>query len=254
MANKIKYMGVTSTQELINLLKADLAQKQDIIQFTKLPAPELAVGRTYQYTGPTTAQFTQGHIYHSDGFNWMPVYEALENKTWTVVTTLPSFDDADYNTIYFVMQGDQMVGYLKGTDQMEQITSNTSWQLVTSLPPWASADATVLYMLLDSTTNMLTAAVKNPNEEDAWYELGGGKANFNELTNTPIINGIPLQNTVEPEEAKEIELEASVKKYPDAPHYDPDAVYPTTATKFRVNEAELEGFTDEDIKQLWEEV
>lgn len=249
---KNKYMGVASTQELINLLKADFAKKQDIIQFTELPPPEQAVGRCYEYVGETTMQFTNGHIYHSDGFAWEEVYKGLDGKTWQIVNTLPPFADASYDILYFVWEDGSLSGYVKGVDKMEPVTSDKTWEVVTSLPAWASAESDTLYLVL--TDNKLKLYVKNPDVTDEWYELSGGKSNFNELENIPTINGIPLQNTAEPDEATEIELKLKSKKYPDSPHYDPSAVYPSVAEEVRVNELELESFTDEEITELWEEV
>lgn len=252
MGKKIKFMGVTATQELINLLKADFAKKQDIIQFVEMPSPVTYVGRTIEYVGETNLQFTNGHFYHSDGFNWTATYESLENKTWAIVDTLPSFSDADYNTIYFVKQGDMITGWVKGDTQMEPITSTSSWQLVTSLPPWATAKNDVLYLVLNGST--LTGCVKNPDVTDDWYEMGGGKTNFNELDNIPTINGISLQNTVDPDSPKEVSLDATIQKYPESQHWDPDAVYPASATTLPVNEIELQAFTDDEIAQVIEDV
>ena len=74
MGKKIKFMGVTATQELINLLKADFAEKQDIIQFIEMPSPVSYVGRDIEYVGETNMEFTNGHFYHSNGFVWEEVY------------------------------------------------------------------------------------------------------------------------------------------------------------------------------------
>ena len=252
MADKIKYMGVNSTQELINLLKADLAKKQDIIQFTEMPDPVDCVGRTFQYVGETNMQFTNGHFYHSNGFTWEETYKGLDGKTWEIVDSLPSWSAANYDTIYFVYEDGSLTGYVKGIDKMECITSDKTWAIVNALPPWATAESDTMYLVLSGST--LKLYVKNPDVTDEWYELGGGKSNFNELENIPTINGIPLQNTDSPDEATEIELKLKSKKYPDSPHYDPSAIYPSVAEGVRVNELELESFTDEEITELWEEV
>lgn len=252
MGKKTKYMGVTATQELINLLKADFAKKQDIIQFVEMPSPVTYVGRTIEYVGETNAQFTNGHFYHSDGFNWIATYESLENKTWALVDSLPAYSDADFNTIYFVKQGDMITGWIKGETQMEPITSTSSWQLVTALPPWSTAKNDVLYLVLNGST--LTGCVKNPDVTDEWYQMGGGRSNFNELDNIPSINGISLQNTVDPAQPKEVSLDAKVQKYPDSAHWDEHAVYPPTPTDVPVNELELKAFTDEEIQQVYDDV
>lgn len=249
---KTKFMGVTSTQELINLIKADFAKKQDIIQFTEMPSPVECVGRDYQYVGETTMEFTNGHYYHSNGFVWEEVYKGLDGKTWGIFDTLPSYSSADFDTLYFVRQGDMLVGWVKGETQMEPVTSTSSWQLVTSLPLWATAKNDVLYLVLEN--NTLKGYVKNPNTIDEWYEMGGGKTNFNELDNTPTINGIPLKNEIEPDSPKEVVLNATVQKYPESAHWDEHATYPVAATPVPVNEIELQAFTDTEIEQVFDDV
>lgn len=250
MAEKIKYMGVSSTQELINLLKADLAKKQDIIQFTELPPPEQAVGRCYEYVGETTMQFTNGHIYHSDGFVWEEVYKGLDGKTWQIVNTLPSFADASYDILYFVYEDGSLSGYVKGVDKMETVTSDKTWEVVTALPAWASAESDTLYLVTDG-TDKLKLYVKNPDVADTWYELGGGKTNFNELDNIPTVNGIPLQNTVEPDEAKEVVIQTAIHKHDDDSAYDEDALL--VDHDVPVHELELTALANAEIDQMFED-
>lgn len=199
---KIKYMSVSSTQELINLLKADLAKKQDIIQFTELPPPEQAVGRCYEYVGETTMQRTNGHIYHSDGFVWEEVY------------------------------------------------SDKTWEVVTALPAWSSAESGTLYLLADG-TDKIKLYVKNPDVTDTWYEMGGGKTNFNELDNIPTVNGIPLQNTAEPDEAKEVVIQSTVHKHDDDSAYDEDALI--VDHDVPVHELELTALANAEIDQMFED-
>lgn len=249
MAKKIKYMGVTSTQELINLLKADLAKKQDIIQFTELPPPEQAVGRCYEYVGETTMHFTNGHIYHSDGFVWSEVYKGLDGKTWQIVDTLPPFADADYDTLYFVWEDGKLTGYVKGDTKMEQVTSDKTWEINTTLPSWSDAEADTIYYIVEGDT--LKGYVKNPDEEDAWYEMGGGKENFNELENIPTVNGISLQNTVEPEEAKEVVIQTAIHKHDDDSAYDEDALL--VDHDVPVHELELTALANAEIDQMFED-
>lgn len=250
MAEKIKYMGVSSTQELINLLKADLAKKQDIIQFTELPPPEQAVGRCYEYVGETTMQFANGHIYHSDGFVWEEVYKGLDGKTWQIVNTLPPFADADYDTLYFVWEDGSLSGYVKGVDKMETVTSDKTWEVVTALPAWSSAESDTLYLVTGG-TDKLKLYVKNPDVTDTWYELGGGKTNFNELDNIPTINGISLQNTVEPEEAKEVVIQSTIHKHDDDSAYDEDALL--VDHDVPVHELELTALANAEIDQMFED-
>ena len=250
MAEKIKYMGVSSTQELINLLKADLAKKQDIIQFTELPPPEQAVGRCYEYVGETTMQFTNGHIYHSDGFVWEEVYKGLDGKTWQIVNTLPSFADASYDILYFVWEDGSLSGYVKGVDKMETVTSDKTWEVVTALPAWSTAESDTLYLVTGG-TDKLKLYVKNPDEEDTWYELGGGKTNFNELDNIPTVNGISLQNTVEPEEAKEVVIQSTIHKHDDDSAYNEDALL--VDHDVPVHELELTALANAEIDLMFED-
>jgi len=144
------YMGPTSTQELINLIKADLAKKQDIIQFTVLPDPVEAVGRCYEYVGPTTMEFTNGHLYHSDGFTWTEVYKGQDGKTWQIVPSLPPYDSADFDTIYFVYKDGKVEGYIKGPEQMDLITTTNSWKLVSVLPAWDSCKSDTIYFIVEN--------------------------------------------------------------------------------------------------------
>ena len=100
----------------------------------------------------------------------------------------------------------------------------------------------------------LKGCVKNPDVTDEWYEMGGGRSNFNELDNIPSINGISLQNTVDPDQPKEVSLDAKVQKYPDSAHWDEHAVYPPTPDVVPVNELELKAFTDDEIQQVYDDV
>lgn len=247
---KIKYMSVSSTQELINLLKADLAKKQDIIQFTELPPPEQAVGRCYEYVGETTMQLTNGHIYHSDGFVWEEVYKGLDGKTWQIVATLPSFADASYDILYFVWEDGKLTGYVKGDTKMETVTSDKTWEVVTALPAWSSAESDTLYLLADG-TDRIKLYVKNPDVTDTWYEMGGGKTNFNELDNIPTVNGIPLQNTAEPDEAKEVVIQTAIHKHDDDSVYDEDALL--VDHDVPVHELELTALANAEIDQMFED-
>jgi len=246
---KIKYMGVTSTQELINLLKADLAKKQDIIQFTKLPKPEEAVGRVYEYVGPTTMEFANGHFYHSDGFIWEEVYKGQDGKTWQIVDTLPSFSEADYDTLYFVYEDGKLTGYVKGETQMETVTSDKTWEVVANLPAWASAEADTLYLVTEG-SDRIKLYVKNPDETDTWYEMGGGKTNFNELDNIPTVNGVPLKNLVDPDEPTEAVIQTTIHKHDDEAAYDEDE--PVSDHDVPVHQLELDAITNAEIDNMWE--
>jgi hypothetical protein len=248
---KIKYLGVDGTQEFINLVKADLAKKQDIIQFTEMPSPIECIGRVYEYVGETNMYFQNGHFYHSNGFNWSEVYKGIDGKTWGIFDRLPPYDMADFETIYFIYTNGALEGYIKGETRYEQITSSHTWDIVSAKPRWEDADNDVIYFIIDR--GRLQGYVKNEEEPDAWYELGG-KVNFNELDNIPSINGISLKNEAEPDSPKEISLNAKVQKYPESAHWDEHAAYPAAATPVPVNEIELQAFTDTEIEQVFDDV
>lgn len=123
MNKRNKYMGATATQELINLVKADFAKKQDIIQYITLPDPANAVGRVYWYVGETNRYYSKGHLYKSTGFEWVEVYKALSGRTWDFVDNLPAYDDADFDTLYIVpdLAHNTFALYLKGDNPDEFI-------------------------------------------------------------------------------------------------------------------------------------
>ena len=216
---KIKFMGVEGTQELINLIKADFAKKQDIIQFTEMPSPVECVGRDYQYVGETNMHFQNGHFYHSNGFTWSEVYKGLDGKTWQLIDSLPPYDSADFETMYFVYNDEGSVqGYIKGPEKMEPISTTHTWKIVSGLPAWEDARVDTMYLV--NADNKIEVYIKNPEESDKWYSL---------------------------------KLKAKVWQYPDEAHYDEDAQYPDEPEEFNLAEMELKAIRDSDIKRLFEE-
>lgn len=256
MAKKNKYMGKTATQELINLIQDDFAKKQDIIQFVEMPSYVQFVGRTVQYVGETTAEFIQGHLYHSTGFAWTEVYKNLDGKTWQLTDTLPVWADAEFNVVYYVPnEYNELTAYIKkDAGGFYALGGNGSWVIVSTLPDWADARDDIIYFVDDGVA--LKLYIKDPNTTDAWHELSGGSGtiNYNELQNTPTINGKSTKNLADPSLPLDVKLEMKVKKYPDSDHYDPAAVYPATATDVPVDQIELEAFTDQEIEDLYNEV
>lgn len=67
-----EYMYIEDEWELIGDTQADISNKQDIMQFTSLPTPNVdLLGKIYQYIGTTDSTYTNGYYYKcvSDGEN-----------------------------------------------------------------------------------------------------------------------------------------------------------------------------------------
>lgn len=238
----IKYLGEAGTRELITLIKADLARKEELSKFTTMPLAADHIGRIVQYIGATVPLYTKGYFYYSDGAVWtqinvqpatqgsggfevvdvLPawstadpdkvyyvkdgtvltgyikepatanVWYSLEGGASTykfeIVTSLPSWALANANIVYFIPDGDNLVGYIKNVSQSGKfyvINKEVHDVLfVTTLPAWASADATKLYMVLDNATSKMTA-YKKGTTTDQWYELEGGSGSMQFVTVLP---------------------------------------------------------------------
>lgn len=242
-SKKIKFLGATGTQELINLLKADMRLKQDLLQFSEMPQPALYVGRVVQYVGKTNEKFTHGHFYKSSGYVWQEVYSSLSGKTWQLVDTLPPIADAEYDVLYFTAnQYRELSGYVRGDEQYYELGTTREWVVVGTLPVWADARSDVIYFVVEN--NVLRGYVKDDDNADSFFELGG-KVNYNEIDNTPTINGISTKNEEDKDAPKDVILNAVVKKYGDDGTYDEDG------TDVPVNEMELHAFKDEEIAEMF---
>lgn len=88
----------------------------------------------------------------------------------------------------------------------------------TALPDWNLADSGLIYFVVSENKSY----VRDDDTEGNWFDLAVA----------PI---------------------AKVKKYVDSVHYDPDAEYDDAGEEFEFDGLEIESFTDEEIKDLYEE-
>lgn len=244
---KRKAMGVTATLELCNMIKADLAKKQDIIQFVEMPCYVEYTGRIIQYVGESTPKLIRGHFYHSNGFAWNEVYDGEGGGT-QIVDILPPASAAEYNKIYLtVNEHNEVKAFLKKDENSYYpLTVDSNFLVVANLPSWEDAREDRMYFIVDG--DKVSMYLKNPDVVDAFFELtGGGASNFNELENTPTINGISLKNEDDPEVAKNIQLNAKVQKH------NADDSYPDEPTEFPVNELFLKALTFDELDAIIEE-
>lgn len=191
-----------------------------------------------------------------------------------IVTTLPLWSDADPNKIYLLVESDgtSVTGYVKSSTlgKYYQLGGGATAQIVTTLPAWAAAKSNVVYYVING--NKLEGHVKNDTTANTWYDLAGG-ASF-EIVNTlptwlsadpDIIYFMPtehgtltgyIKNTSEINKFYEIGAvsTAVIKRYAESAHYDPAAAYDSVGEEFGFDGLEIESFTDDEIKDLYEEV
>jgi len=170
--NSIKYLGETSTQELINLIKADIDLKQNLMQFAAMPNYADYVGKIVQYVGNTNEKFTMGHFYKSNGFSWYEVYSALTIKAWELVDALPALEDAEWNIMYFLANKKfhTLKGFVRGEEQYYEVGTTKSWEIVDTVPAWEDANPDVIYFVLKD--RQLVGHIKNEAETGKFYVIG----------------------------------------------------------------------------------
>ena len=167
----IKYLGETTTQELLSLIKADLALKQSLLQFAAMPDCAKYVGKIVQYTGKTNEQYTMGHFYKSNGFSWYEIYSSLTIKAWELVDALPALEDAEWNIMYFTTDKFHVLkSYVRGEDQYYEVGTTKSWEIVTAVPAWEDANPNVIYFTVNN--GVLLGHIKN-NDEEGKFDLIG---------------------------------------------------------------------------------
>ena len=130
--DEIRYLDQIRSQELIDEIKARLATKQNIFQYTTMPTPSSAnLGLTYQYTGADTEDYKNGDFYKVvyDAENTEYKYEKRTyNKEeidalidaaghFVVVDELPT-TDIKTNVIYLVPQWRVVTGYEDSTNDL----------------------------------------------------------------------------------------------------------------------------------------
>lgn len=176
----IKYLGEAGTRELITLIKADLARKEELSKFTTMPLAADHIGRIVQYIGATVPLYTKGYFYYSDGAVWtqINVQPATQGSGgFEVVDVLPAWSTADPDKVYYVKSGTVLTGYIK-----EPATANVwysleggsgSMQFVTVLPDWDAAIDNTVYILNEG--GKLSVYTKGDTASQ-WNELAGHEA------------------------------------------------------------------------------
>lgn len=177
MVPEIKYFGVHSLDELILLTKNGLAKKADTLQFDTMPDPIKYLGKVVQYVGVTDVSFTRSHFYYSNGIKWTEENISGEQTTQIeMVTTLPSWVNADPQILYILKNTDGKMGlYVKNpgvANAWYTVESSGSFSVVAVLPQWADADPSTIYFKADG--NVLTGYIKKTSTIGAWYTVGGG--------------------------------------------------------------------------------
>lgn len=266
-----KYLGPTGLTELINLIQADFQKKQDWMQFPEMPDATLYHGKVVQYTGITDDTYTKGFFYYSTGLEWVNI--AISNAV-EVSTVLPDWDTAKDGVIYYVSS--EGTCYIKGSEKdtwLDIAGTNKSFEIVTALPAYDDADPLIIYMVPAADGSTVTGYIKDANTAGKFYQLGGGSVKGFELVVTLpayadadpdilylLVNGTKLAGYVKNvNEAGEFyELSgaaiATIKRYAESEHYDPDAVYNDEGEEIELNGLEIVAFKDEEIRDLYDEV
>lgn len=248
--NSIKYLGVDGLERLIDLIQNGLAARQTWIQFPDMPPAEKNPGKVVQYTGITNNEYTKGYFYQSNGISWQQV-----NVMSAVVfckDKLPLWTLAEPGIIYYVTT--ENAAYVKDNETeghwfnlSEGKETESAFKIVNRLPIWSEASDRIIYLLIKEDSNYVTGYVKSE-EAGKYLCLGGsgGTANYNELENTPTINGISTVNKENPAKSKNVELNILHKGYKGA-DYDEDG------EKIPVNELELVALKDRRIIEMFED-
>lgn len=174
----IKYLGEAGTRELVTLIKADLAKKEELSKFTTMPPAADHIGRIVQFIGATVPLYTKGYFYYSDGAVWtqINVQPATQGSGgFEVVDILPAWSTADPEKVYYVKNGTVLSGYIK-----EPATANVwyslaggastyKFEIVTALPSWVLADANTVYFIPDG--DNLAGYIKNVSQSGKFYAL-----------------------------------------------------------------------------------
>lgn len=112
-----KYLGPAGLNELVTLIKNDLAGKQALLQFYEMPDVKKYIGKVLQYVGNTNEAYSKGCFYYSNGIEWL----TLSGASFEEVPGLPDWDKADKNTLYFVelADGKTLKPFVKGEHKDE---------------------------------------------------------------------------------------------------------------------------------------
>jgi hypothetical protein len=183
--------------------------KQDLLQFAEMPDAQAYDGKYVQYIGADTQNYKQGLFYKAVGGQWK---QRDVSANVIVCDSLPIWASAKADTLYYVSV--ESKAYIKNTSVNGSWLSlgggssggsGSAFELVTQLPAWSDADPAVIYLLIDD--GKATGYVKNQTNLDSWFKVGG-TVDYNELANTPTINGIETAGTVG--HKNDVALEAEV--------------------------------------------
>lgn len=248
--NNVKYLGIDGLERLIDLTQNELAARQTWIQFPDMPPAEKSPGKVVQYTGITNNKYTKGYFYQSNGSSWQQV--SVTSAIVFCKDRLPSWVLAEPGVIYFVAT--ENATYLKDNETeghwfnlTEGKEAGSTFKVVNKLPTWLEASDKIIYLLIKDNTNYVIGYIKSE-ETGKYLCLGGsgGTVNYNELENTPTINGISTVNKENPSKPKNVELNVLHKGYKGV-EYDEDG------ENIPVNELELMALNDSRIIEMFED-
>lgn len=199
MVPEIKYFGVHSLDELINLTKNSIAKKADTLQFDVMPDPIKYLGKVVQYVGVSDVAFTRSHFYYSNGIKWTEENISGEQTTQIeMVTTLPPWANADPQILYILKNSDGTMGlYVKNpsvANAWYTVESSGSFSVVAVLPQWSDADPHTIYFKPDG--NILTGYIKKTGTIGAWYTVGGAGSEIIVDSALSASSTNPVQNKV----------------------------------------------------------
>lgn len=266
-----KYLGPTGLTELINLIQADFQKKQDWMQFPEMPDAALYHGKVVQYTGITNDTYIKGFFYYSTGLEWVRI---AVSSSAEVCATLPAWDEAKPGFIYYVTS--KHACYIKGSERDVWLDiaggDYKSFEIVDTLPDWDAADPEYIYMVPSADGSTVTGYIKDANITGKFYQLGGSVKGFELVTTLPdyadanpdilylVTNGTKLTGYVKDINTADQFFElsdvttATIKRYAESEHYDPDAVYDDEGEEFELDGSEFVAFKDKEIKDLYDEV
>lgn len=229
-----QYLDKNGLEHLINLVKDNLAEKQNVLQFKELPSAVENPGKIYQYIGKSKGKYNKGFYYYSNGVSWQPI-NIMSDKPVAVVDCekLPEWNLADAGIIYYITTSE--LAYVKDVEQENYwYNLNEVYVTVSELPEWSNASNRVIYLIADKNTGEFDGYIKGV-EQDMYFRFGG-TTNYNKLENTPTINGISTVNEKDPTKPKNIQLNVLSDGEP-----------------VPVDELELSAIQDEQINGMFED-
>ena len=203
-------------------------------QFDEFPSPVEYAGKVIQYIGPSGLNCKRGYFYCSNGLNWI---EWQVSAAAVVCNALPIWTAANDGVLYFVAP--EASCYIKGqeVDEWVKVTDNKPFELVADLPTWHDGIDNKIYLKTEPGATAVVGWVKNPDRVGEWLKLGGisagqGTSDYNDLENTPTINGMTTKGDAG--RSRNVELNATVN-----------------GENIPVNELEIESFSDTEIDEAF---